>query len=87
MIAASRAFGFRDVNEALFSEPTGSPSKLSKGSGKDGLPASVQCAEGRLVTSHLRGGAGSGRASCISGATFSHRLNATTPLKFMQIGE
>ncbi|KAL0107224.1 hypothetical protein PUN28_015628 [Cardiocondyla obscurior] len=33
------------------------------------------CAEGWLDTSHLRGGAGSGWASCIGGATFSHRQN------------
>ncbi|KAL0099968.1 hypothetical protein PUN28_019450 [Cardiocondyla obscurior] len=33
----------------------------------------------------LRGGAGPGWASCISGATISHRQNSTTPLKFMQI--
>ncbi|KAL0128928.1 hypothetical protein PUN28_003952 [Cardiocondyla obscurior] len=38
-------------------------------------------------TSHLRGGAGSGRASCIGGATLNHRLNSTTPLTLMQIGE
>ncbi|KAL0109474.1 hypothetical protein PUN28_014501 [Cardiocondyla obscurior] len=38
------------------------------------------CAEGWLVTSHLRGGAGSGRASCISGATFNHQQNSSTPL-------
>ncbi|KAL0133078.1 hypothetical protein PUN28_000681 [Cardiocondyla obscurior] len=35
----------------------------------------------------LRGGAGSGRASCIGGATFSHRQIFSTPLKFMQIGK
>ncbi|KAL0122715.1 hypothetical protein PUN28_007423 [Cardiocondyla obscurior] len=45
------------------------------------------CAEGWLDTSHLRGGAGPGRASCIGGATFSHRQNSSTPLKHMQIGE
>ncbi|KAL0111464.1 hypothetical protein PUN28_012985 [Cardiocondyla obscurior] len=44
------------------------------------------CAEGGLVTtSKLRGGAGSGWASCIGGATFNHR-NSITPLKLMQVG-
>ncbi|KAL0106980.1 hypothetical protein PUN28_015482 [Cardiocondyla obscurior] len=51
-----------------------------------GVFASDLCAEGWLVTSHLRGGAGPGRASCIGGATFSHRQNSSTPLKLMQIG-
>ncbi|KAL0112429.1 hypothetical protein PUN28_012040 [Cardiocondyla obscurior] len=32
----------------------------------------------------LRGGRGPGRASCIGGATFSHRQNSRTPLKLMQ---
>ncbi|KAL0105332.1 hypothetical protein PUN28_016765 [Cardiocondyla obscurior] len=50
--------------------------------------ANFQCAEGRLVTtSKLRGGAGSGWASCASGASLSQRQNSTTPLKLMQIGE
>ncbi|KAL0114747.1 hypothetical protein PUN28_011805 [Cardiocondyla obscurior] len=44
-----------------------------------GVFASDLCAEG-LDTSHLRGGAGSGRASCIGGATLSHRQNSSTPL-------
>ncbi|KAL0103586.1 hypothetical protein PUN28_017690 [Cardiocondyla obscurior] len=36
------------------------------------------CAEGGLVTtSQLRGGAGSGWASCIGGPTYSHRQNST----------
>ncbi|KAL0099172.1 hypothetical protein PUN28_020031 [Cardiocondyla obscurior] len=34
-----------------------------------------------------RGGAGSGRASCIGGATFNHRQKSTTPLKLMQIAK
>ncbi|KAL0109009.1 hypothetical protein PUN28_014242 [Cardiocondyla obscurior] len=38
-------------------------------------------------TSHLRGGAGPGRASCIGGATLSHRLISSTPLAFMQIDD
>ncbi|KAL0123588.1 hypothetical protein PUN28_005832 [Cardiocondyla obscurior] len=38
------------------------------------------CAEGWLVTSHLRGGAGPGWASCIGGATLSQRQKSTTPL-------
>ncbi|XP_070520934.1 uncharacterized protein [Cardiocondyla obscurior] len=50
-----------------------------------GVFASDLCAEGWLVTSHLRGGAGPGRASCIGGATFSHRQNSTPPLKLMQM--
>ncbi|KAL0110325.1 hypothetical protein PUN28_013769 [Cardiocondyla obscurior] len=50
-----------------------------------GVFASDSCAEGGLGTSHLRGGAGLGYASCIGGATFNHRQNSTTPLK--QIGE
>ncbi|KAL0129248.1 hypothetical protein PUN28_004150 [Cardiocondyla obscurior] len=45
-----------------------------------------QCAEGWLVTSHLSGGAGPG-ASCIGGATYSHRQKSTTPLRLMQIGK
>ncbi|KAL0106870.1 hypothetical protein PUN28_015417 [Cardiocondyla obscurior] len=32
------------------------------------------------ISDILRGGGGSGRASCISGATFSHWQNSTTPL-------
>ncbi|KAL0120741.1 hypothetical protein PUN28_008423 [Cardiocondyla obscurior] len=51
-----------------------------------GVFASDLCAKKWLDTSHLRGEAGSGRASCIGGATFSHRRNSTTPLKLMQIG-
>ncbi|KAL0129273.1 hypothetical protein PUN28_004164 [Cardiocondyla obscurior] len=35
----------------------------------------------------LRRGGGPGRVSCIGGATFCHRQNFRTPLKFMQIGE
>ncbi|KAL0123384.1 hypothetical protein PUN28_005727 [Cardiocondyla obscurior] len=35
----------------------------------------------------LRGGGGPGRVSCPSGATPGQRLNSTTPLKLMQIGE
>ncbi|KAL0112039.1 hypothetical protein PUN28_013334 [Cardiocondyla obscurior] len=46
-------------------------------------PASVQSAP-KDVTSHLRGGAGPGRASCLGGATYSHQ-NSTTPLKLTQI--
>ncbi|KAL0109048.1 hypothetical protein PUN28_014265 [Cardiocondyla obscurior] len=45
------------------------------------------CAEGWLDTSHLRGGAGPGRASCLGGATYNHQQNSSTPLKFKQIGE
>ncbi|KAL0106871.1 hypothetical protein PUN28_015418 [Cardiocondyla obscurior] len=51
-----------------------------------GVFASYLCAEGWLDTSHLRGGAGPGRASCIGGATFSHRQNSSTPLMSMQFG-
>ncbi|KAL0108418.1 hypothetical protein PUN28_015161 [Cardiocondyla obscurior] len=40
-----------------------------------------------IYTSHLRGGAGPGRASCIGGATFSHQQKSSTPLKLMQFGE
>ncbi|KAL0104281.1 hypothetical protein PUN28_017184 [Cardiocondyla obscurior] len=35
-------------------------------------------------TRNLRGGAGPGRASCASGATFSHRQKSSTPLTLMQ---
>ncbi|KAL0131455.1 hypothetical protein PUN28_002767 [Cardiocondyla obscurior] len=45
----------------------------------------VQCAEGWLDTSHLRGGAGPGRVSCIGGATFSHRQNSSTPLLMQSV--
>ncbi|KAL0129953.1 hypothetical protein PUN28_001902 [Cardiocondyla obscurior] len=38
-----------------------------------------------IDTFHLRGGAGPGRASCIGGATYSHRQKSSTPL--MQIGK
>ncbi|KAL0118990.1 hypothetical protein PUN28_009551 [Cardiocondyla obscurior] len=47
----------------------------------------VTCARKDDSTHKLRGGAGPGRASCIGGATFRHRLNFTTPLMLMQIGE
>ncbi|KAL0105096.1 hypothetical protein PUN28_016626 [Cardiocondyla obscurior] len=48
----------------------------------------VKCAEGRLVTtSKLRGGAGSGWASCASGAPLSHRQKSTTPLQLRGIGK
>ncbi|KAL0107384.1 hypothetical protein PUN28_015737 [Cardiocondyla obscurior] len=45
----------------------------------------VTCVRKADDTSHLRGGAGPGWASCISGATFSQRQYSSTPLR--QIGE
>ncbi|KAL0110296.1 hypothetical protein PUN28_013740 [Cardiocondyla obscurior] len=53
--------------------------------GSSAVPGvSNSCAEGGLDTSHLRGGAGPGRASGTGGATFKHRQNFTTPLRLMQ---
>ncbi|KAL0112132.1 hypothetical protein PUN28_013404 [Cardiocondyla obscurior] len=48
--------------------------------------ASYLCAEGWLVTSHLRGGAGPGWVSCLSGATHSHQQNYNSA-EFRQIGK